>query len=123
MNCTFPFAPGSPKEAEFKNSKRGMFLKTLPKFSTTSGSDLVTSISSSPLVHAPMSLALKRTLDHVPVGVIERIDKDLINFVVCHIEDSYLLGNELWDDNFTNHTTTELWHFQLKKTDSSRQLM
>ena len=114
----FPFASGSPQEAELKNSKRGMFLN-----STTSASDLAISMSSSPLVHAPMSLALKRTLDHVPVGVIERIDKDLINFVVCHIEDSYLLGNELWDDNFTNHTTTELWHFQLKKTDSSRQLM
>ena len=61
-------------------------------------------------------------IDHVPDGVIKRIDKELIKFIMRHIEDSYLLGNALWDDNFTNHITTELWYFQLENIDSLRQL-
>ena len=32
-NYVFPFAPESSQEGEFKNSKRGMFLKNTPKFS------------------------------------------------------------------------------------------
>ena len=61
-------------------------------------------------------------IDHVLDSVIKRIDKDLIKFIMWHIKDSYLLGNVLWDDNFTNHITTELWYFQLENIDSLRQL-
>ena len=31
-------------------------------------------------------------------------------------EDSYLLGNKLWDKKFAKHITSELWHIRLKKT-------
>ena len=54
-------------------------------------------------------------LDNVPSDIIKNIENYLLKFVKHRREYSYLLGNELWDDNFTNHITTELWCFQLKK--------
>ena len=92
-----------------------MFLKNLPKFSTAPASNLASSISSSPLVFGPTSLALEITLDNVPSGVMKSIDNDLAKFVKHYSEDSCSLGNKLWDENFTNHVQTELWCFHLKK--------
>ena len=62
-----------------------------------------------------MSLAFQIILNQVPAGVIKCIDKELIEFILRHKEDSYLLGHKLWDNEFTKHVTTELWHIRLKK--------
>ena len=71
VNHVFPFAPRSYQESEFWKSKRGIFLKSLPKFSAAPASNIVSSISSSPLIFPPMSLALEITSDNVPHGVIK----------------------------------------------------
>ena len=83
----------------FKNSKRGTCIKNMPKFSTASVSDLATSMSFSPLVLAPTSLAFETASNQVTVGIIKSIGKDLIQFTMRHREDSNLLGNELLNDN------------------------
>ena len=104
----FPFVQGSPQEAEFKKYKHGIFLKNTPTFSAVPASDLATSMSSSPLVFTPMSIAFKTILDHISSGTIKSIDKDIFKFITHCREDSYLLENEQLDNNFTNHITTEM---------------
>ena len=64
---------------------------------------------SSPLLFTPMSLAFEMTLDNVTSGVIKNIYNDLLKFFKHHKDDSYLLGNKIWDDDFTNRIAIELW--------------
>ena len=77
----FSFEPGSTQENAFKHSKRGAHIKNLPKFSITSVSDLDTSISVSPLVLTSMSQAFEIVLNQTPAGVVQSINKNLIQFV------------------------------------------
>ena len=115
LNCMFPSEPGSSQEAKFKNSKGGTCLKNIPKLSDVPALELAFSMSFSPFVLNPMSLALWIMLNQVPSGVIKCMCKDLVKFILHHKEDSCLLGNELWDKNFANYVTIELWYFRLKK--------
>ena len=115
MNSIFQLMKGSYQEAEFKRSKRGMFLQNLPKFSAVPVSNLATNISFSPLVTTPMNLEFETTLDNVPTGFIKSMDDDLLQFIKHCREDSCLLGNKLWDEDLIYHIAIELWCFQLKK--------
>ena len=107
-NDMFSFAPGSPEEITFKNSKRGTHIKNIPKFSTAPASDLATSVSFSPLVLTPMSLAFNALLNQVPVGVFQSVDKELLQFMSRYREDSNLLGQDLRSEVFCKHLSTEL---------------
>ena len=62
-----------------------------------------------------MSLALQITLNQVPAGIIKCIGKEIIKFILRFKDDSYPLGNKLWDDNFAKYITTEMWCISLKK--------
>ena len=107
-NNMFSFAPGSPEEIIFKNSKRGTHIKKIPKFSTSPTSDLATSISFCQLVLTPMSLAFDAMLNQVPVGVVQSINEKLIQFITRYRSDSNLLGHGLWEENFNEQISTEL---------------
>ena len=76
----------------------------------------------SPLVNTPISLALETTLENVPTDVTKSIDDNILKIIKHHREDSCFSGNKLWDEYFTDHVATELWHFQLKKNIFSMQL-
>ena len=107
---------------EFKLSKSGLFLQRLPKFSAVHASNLTANVSSSLFVTTPMSLDLEMTLDNVPHDVRKNLDNKRLMFLKYYREDSNLLGNQLWDKEFTDRITTEFLHFLLKKmTFSMRQ--
>ena len=122
-NYCFRFEKGSSQEIEFKLSKRGLFLQKLPKFSAVHASNLVAKASSSLLVTTPISLNLETMLDNVPLEVKKRIDNDHVMLIKRHREDSYLLGNKLWDEEFTDHIAAELLHFHFNKTPFSMRYM
>ena len=67
-NILFSFAPVSPQEVVFKNSKLGKHITNMPKFSTTPASDLTNSTYFSPLVLTPMSLSLEIMFNQTPDG-------------------------------------------------------
>ena len=59
-------------------------MKNLPKFTDAPASELVSSMSFSPFVLTPMSLALQIMLNQVPADFIKCIDKKRIKFILCH---------------------------------------
>ena len=83
-----------------------MFIQNLPKISAVQASNLAANVSSSPLVTTPVSLYFETTLDNVPLKVKKRIENDLLMFIKHHREDSCLLGNKLWDEDFIDHIAT-----------------
>ena len=55
-----------------------------------------------------MSLAFDAMLNQVPVGVVQSINKKLIQFITRYRSDSNLLGHGLWEENFNEQISTEL---------------
>ena len=108
VNSIFQLVKSYPQQAEFKCSKRGIFLQNLPKFSAVQDSNLAANTSPSPLVTTLVSISFEIILDNVPLEVKKRIDNDLLIFIKHHREDPYLLGNKLWNEEFTDQITTEL---------------
>ena len=77
-----------PQEAKIKISKRGTFIKSMPKFSNDPDSELSSRMYFSSFVLTSMSLALQTMLNQVRAGVIKFKNKDLIKFILRCKEDS-----------------------------------
>ena len=99
----------------FKSLKDVLAFRIYKKFAAVQSSHLANTLSLSPFVMTPMSVAFEVVLKHLSAGVMKCIGVHLIQFIKNYKQNSNLLCHDIWDEHFRNVMSAELQLYYLKR--------